>query len=371
MRGYLKYLLVIFILTVFSCQKQSIIGPDIEYAEDGLVSFSTKVHTKSPVITSLSGKNFGVYGYSFSKLTNWNTAKAKATPNEFHNLIVSGTDCSYSYIGEDALGGYKKWDFSKGYSFFAYYPYFEEYITDSDDVTTGVSRLTDLETPYIDYTLPISGTNPVNPDDMLDIMTAAVKDHNLTLGPVVDFNFYHRLFCIDLKAINHSDDKIVLSDLSMTISGIHYNKTRIYMDRDRVVYDEVQEKEISQPSIPSTVSGWSTKEFEFSPLLNENTLTIQPHSTVASISNNTKLVMLIPQDSSLENAAKLTVKINGSLGEGNNKTSIQEVQGEFDLNFQEGKKYTLTLNFLTDDVILTAAVVDPWDVAEDVYHTFD
>lgn len=369
MRGYLKYLLLISILTVFSCQKQSIIGPDIEYAEDGLVSFSTKVHTKAPVITSLSGKNFGVYGYSFSKLTNWNTAKAKATPNEFHNLIVSGTDCSYSYIGEDALGGYKKWDFSKGYSFFAYYPYFEEYITDSeDDATTGVSRLTDQETPYIDYILPISGTDQVNPDDLLDIMTAAVKDHNLTLGPVVDFNFYHRLFCIDLKAINHSDDIIALSNLSMTISGIHYNRAKIYMDRDRVFYDEEQEKEIEQPSIPSADSDWSnTNEVVFAPLLNDNTLTVDPHSTIASISNNNKLVMLIPQDSSLKDAPKLRVKVNGTLGE----DQVIEAAGEFDLNFQEGRKYTLTLNFLTDDVILTAAVVDPWDVAEDVYHTFD
>ena len=365
MRRYIKYLSLVSILTVLSCQKQSI-DPDREYAEDGLVSFSTKVHTKSPVITSLTGENFGVYGYSFSNLTNWNTAKAKATPNEFYNLEVSGTDCTYSYTGEDALGGYKKWDLSKKYSFFAYFPYSQEYSSSIE-----ASDLTDMETPYIDYVLPISGTNTVNPDNMLDIMTAAVKDHSVTLGPVVGLNFYHRLFCIDLKAINHSDDEIILSDLSMTISGIHYNKIRIYMDRDRVVYDEVQKKEISQPSIPSTVSGWSTKEFEFTPLLNENTLTIQPHSTVASISNNTKLVMLIPQDSSLENAAKLTVKINGSLGEGNDKTSIQEVQGEFDLNFQEGRKYTLTLNFLTDDVILTAAVVDPWDVAEDVYHTFD
>lgn len=369
MRQYLKYLSLISILTVFSCQKQSI-GPDREYAEDGLVSFATRVHTKAPVITILTGKYFGVYGYSYSNLTNWGTAKAKATPNEFHNLSVSGTDCTYQYLGEDAIGGYKKWDFSKGYSFFAYYPYTD--INSSSDIKPSPMTYDNgapiYETPYIDYTLPISNSQSVNPDNMLDIMTAAVMDHTLTLGPVVDFNFYHRLFCIDLKAINHTDDEITVSNLSMTISGIHYNKARIYMDRNRVIYDEDQKKDVPQSSIPSAEDWSLTKEVTFTPLINEDELIIDAHATVASISDNQKLVMLIPQDSSLDGAAKLKIKMSFDL---NGETYSYPVEDEFNLNFMEGRKYTLTLNFLIDDVNLVAANVAPWDTVEDVYHTFD
>lgn len=380
MRQYIKYLSLISILAVLSCQKQTD-GPDTIYAEGGLVSFSTRVHTKAPVITSLSGKYFGVYGFSYSNLTNWNTAKTKGTPNEFLNLSVSGTDCSYSYSGEDAVGGYKKWDLDKGYTFFAYYPY-----TELNDADFRLSQLTDengnpiYETPYIDYTLPISAGGTVNPDAMLDVMTAAVKDHSLTFGPVVGLNFYHRLFCIDLSAINHNTETDVkIKDLSVTIKGIHYNKTRIYMDKDRVVYDENQKKDVPQSSIPAS-DGWSTgNPVTFSPMLDVDELEISAKETIESLSNNQNLIMLIPQNSSVDGAVGLFVEVNFKKYDSESREYVQyytkdniPLSGTFYLNFQEGSKYSLTLNFLdNNEVTLIAANAGPWDLAEDVNHTFD
>lgn len=379
MREYIKYLSLISILVVLSCQKQT---PDTIYAEGGLVSFSTRVHTKAPVITNLSGRYFGVYGFSYSNLTNWNTAKAKGTPNEFLNLSVSGTDCSYSYNGDDAVGGYKKWDLDKGYTFFAYYPF----AALNNGKNFNPSQLTDnngnpiYETPYIDYTLPISADALVNPDDMIDVMTAAVKDHNLTLGPVVGLNFYHRLFCIDINAINHNTETTVkIKDLSVTIKGIHYNKTRIYMDKDRVVYDESQKKDIPQSSIP-TSDGWSTEyAVTFSPMLNVDELEIPAKETIESLSDNENLIMLIPQNCSVTGSTGLSVEVNFKKYDPTSNKFVKYLTKDdvplsetFYLNFQEGRKYVLTLNFLdNNEVRLIAANVAPWDFAEDVNHTFD
>ena len=43
----------------------------------------------------------------------------------------------------------------------------------------------------------------------------------------------------------------------------------------------------------------------------------------------------------------------------------------YNLDFKEGRKYTLTMNFIGDEVQLITASEENWDTADDVDHVFD
>jgi hypothetical protein len=342
-----------------SCQK-STHTPDIPYSEGGLISFSTQVETKTPIIRDLYGKHFGVYGYNFSHLTNWGTAKATATPNVFYQLDVTcNTDgaCSYNVNTDTDINGLEQWVLNKRYAFFAYYPY-------GNTTNYMPSDIKVIDDPYIDYNLPISNNSSVNPDNLLDIMTAKSTDYLATQGTIVRFNFYHRLFCIDLEGQNFNTDPVNISNLSMTISGIHYDKVRVYLDRDRMVYDENLKKDIFQPSIPTKSDNWTMTSKVSFPIIGDNGKSLNISEDIVSLSGD-KNIVLIPQDSSVEGAVGLTVEIKFK------KDGVDITrQSTFKVNFEEGHKYTLTLNFIGDDVILVAAEATTWDSAN-VNHTFD
>lgn len=374
MKEFYKYIFVLSAILTTACQKQ-INTPDVISAEGGLVSFSTKVETKAPIIVNLYNKTFGVYGFGFSNLTQWGTVKAKATPNEFYNQLVSCDNtgaCAYTYTPssdedpDSVISGRKKWQLDQKYSFFAYYPY-----TTSNEGNYVISSAATPEVPFVEYTLPLvksgtSDTYTVDPANLLDIMTAKVIDHSIVLGPVVGFNFYHRLFCIDIEGINHDPNDVTVSDISLTISGIQYNKSRIYMDRDRTVYDETLLQDISQPSIPSVVNDFTkTSSVTFSPIIPDNNNVVLKQGLKTALSGGDNMIMLIPQNSENEaNALNVTVNFKKNGEEDSASTS-------FNLDFKEGRKYTLTMNFIGDEVQLITASEANWDTADDVDHVFD
>jgi len=336
-----------------SCQKHTY-SPDGIFSEGGVISFSTRVVTKAPIITELNGEHFGVYGYNFSNLTNWNTYKTTATPNVFHNLDVtcSETDgsCSYVYSStdpeEEIINGRKQWELNKRYSYFAYYPY-------SSNVNNLTPSGANIEnSPYIKYTMPASTS--VNPDDLIDIMTAKVTDYIATQGTTVRFSFYHRLFCIDLYGQNFNATDINLSDLSMTISGIYYNETKIYMDRD-------------EHSESSSSADWNTTKAITCPILSSAESIIVAANGESTPLTGDKNIVLIPQDSSADGAIGLTINIKFKK---DGATEYTTRTATYNVDFQEGKKYSLTLNFIGNDVILVAADAAPWE-KKDVTHTFD
>lgn len=361
MKTYIKYLSICIFLTFMSCQK-NMHTPDKPYSEGGLISFSTHVETKAPIIRDLYGKHFGVYGYNFSNLTNWGTAKTTATPNVFYQLDVTcNTDgaCKYSVDSDSDINGLEQWELNKRYAFFAYYPY-----NKTNNYTQSGNTV--IDDPYIEYTLPISNNSSVDPDYLLDVMTAKSTDYLATQGTIVRFNFYHRLFCIDLEGQNFNTNPVNISDLSMTISGIHYDKVRVYMDRDRTVYDENLKQNISQPSIPTKSNNWAVTSKVTFPIIGENGMDLYIADDIVSLSGD-KNIVLIPQDSSLDGATGLTIEVKFKKDGAQNFTTRQST---FNINFEEGHKYTLTLNFIGDDVILVATEAATWDSAN-VNHTFD
>ena len=368
-----------------SCQKQDP-SPDRIYSEGGLISFSTRVETRAPIIEELDGRSFGVYGYSFSNLTNWNTAKTRATPNVFHNQLVNcgeGGACSYTFspiIAKDENGNnvqleygdlinnHREWDLSKGYAFFAYYPY----ATGGNGVTpSGSMQMAD---PFLDYELPFQkDEDVVYPDELQDIMTAKRPEYKPTMGTTVRFAFSHRLFCIDLYGHNFNASDITISDLSVKLSGIEYTKSRIYLDDARTD----QNNQPLPTSIPSKSDDWSTDSEVTIPIIYDGASVTLPAGKTSSLStyevteNNTTTaydnnIMLIPQDSSVEGSAGLTVEINFK------KDGIQKepLKATYNVNFEAPYKYSLTINFVGENAILVAAEPAPWD-AKTVNHTFD
>ena len=367
MRHYIKYFTILSAILTISCQKQ-VFPSEQPGLEGGLVTFSTYVETKAGIINDLNNKTFGVYGYSFSNLTNWGTAQAQAKPNIFHNLEVTcgvNGECEYTLANNpnDATikDGLKKWDFSQRYSFFAYYPY----------SSTNVSESNEANTPYIIYTLPEPEPEPgqeigiINTANLWDVVTAKNTNYNPALsGTIVDLEFNHRLFCLDLYGHNFNEDKITISDVKVTISGIKYNKSQIYLDRDRTVtvHDETQDKdiEVKQSSIPSKTSNWDTAIFK---LASSVELSGGSEAVTTSL-NGANHIMLIPQDY-VEGEDGLNIKVSFKLGD-----NIKECEATYKKSFIEGQKYTLTVNFIGSQVVLVKGEAAEWDWVP-VYHTFD
>ena len=360
MRTFIKYISLSFFCLFLSCQKQT--PSSGIFSEGGLISFSACVETKTPIITELNGKQFGVYGYNFSNLTNWTTYRTSATPNVFHNLEVECSEvdgsCSYDYTPaqgeEETIGGRKQWELNKRYSYFAYYPY----NTTVNSLTPSGASI--MNTPYVEYLLPaLSSDNPddiifVDPDDLLDIMTAQVTEYSATQGTTVRFSFNHRLFCIDLYGQNFNATDIKISDLSITISGIHYNKTLIYMD------NEIASK-------PDKTEDWDTSKTITFPIISGTESTIVAANGDAASLTGDNVIVLIPQDSSVKNVPGLSVEIKFKMNDGSEHLIRSAT---YQVNFQENKKYSITLNFIGNDVVMVAADAAAWE-KKVVTHTFD
>lgn len=352
MKSIIKYLSVISIIVAVSCSKNTY-SPDGIYSEGGLISFSSKVATKAPIITELNDSTFGVYGYKFSNLTNWNTAKARAVPNVFHKLQVDVDEtgiCSYTVDTETAIKGLEQWDLSQKYSFFAYYPYT---LSSSNTATFVPSSDTTIDTPYIDYTLPITNGQTTNTDHLLDIMTARVTDQTAIQSTVVRFVFNHRLFCISFNAQNFTSNPVTISEFSATLSGIKNNSVRISMDN-------------TIESIPSATNGWLVGNSVSFPIITENdtdiTLTEEAGKTPLASDKN---IVLIPQTK--ETGLKITLNFKVTIDE---TERIVTRESTFFTDFREGKKYNVTVNFIGDDVVMVLGVPLAWE-PEDVEHTFE
>lgn len=380
MRRFIQYLSLITIVVV-SCQKTDN-NPDRIYSEGGLISFSTRVETRAPMITELNGETFGVYGYKFPNLTNWGTYKAGATPNLFYNLPVECTEegvCEYYADSNTALEGQELkegknviegqllWELSQRYSYFAYYPY-----AALNNVTNyKPSQLTDEDnnpiygTPYIEYTLPIAEESSVDPDNMLDVMTAKVTDWSPSNGTVVRFEFNHRLFCIELNGHNFNSDDVVISNLSMKISGIRYNTAKIYMDGTLE----------TQPLSADDGSYININNVTF-PMIGADERTSISANADVSLTEN-KLIALIPQTYEPKYEGEvpvgLTIRIDFDKINVVNKQEVRipvSREATYNIDFIEKLKYGLNLNFVGNDVILVVAEPMTWD-SKNIQHTFD
>lgn len=328
-----------FVTALTGCEQKILFDDDknehiYQLPENGYIFFNSslsKANTRGELISDMQ-RNFGVWGFKWDYHTSddrWDIVRAKATPNVFteedETILVSKPEEVTYRNGLYDYSPVKPWENDTRYSFFAYYPYESDYITHSTSSTQN--------TPYLEYTLP------EEPSDMLDILTASVKDIDFTssLGGNVNFAFRHRLSAIDVQMINLNEPYkkiedgistdypvyIKITDMSITFNNLRYNKVKLYLDNT----------DPSQADVPSSV-GNVKQEYTF-----------------------TDIEPIKPAETTGDSSAEVTYVTTGNplivIPQSTDNTINQFLNGELEFNFQyvikEGENYTSVTNSLKTD----------------------
>ena len=390
MKKIYKYILVLLAGMHVSCEKQPI-NPSEEIElipEAGYINFSTGVVTKAPIIEDMKDKSFGVFGYEYGFSTDWGTARALAEPNLCYNLRVDCADnglCSYDASSFTKYGTkLMPWELSKKYSFFAYYP-----MTDAENDPISLSKATDKNMPKVTYSLPISNSEEVDPDNLLDLMTAYSTDMTAGRG-MVGFKFQHRLYCIEVLSQNfNTEHQIVNSDNSVT----SYDADE-YISNLTVTIDNLKYQSITVPMQKGDALTDTTATLNRNGAVRFRLLTEDQEIKVASLDENAgavslsgpsgdKLLMLIPQDAK---ETAMTGHISLTLKDENEKITYYDLPNNDDtvetethkkvipfktnFNLMEGKKYTITINFTGETIVVAWGVAGDW-VGHSVKYEFE
>ena len=267
-----------------SCEKKNGMHTTVEVPLEwnGYISFEAEP-TKAELVTSMSGKGFGVYGYKY--LGYWTTYRNGTTsfPNVFDStpeqVSWDGTKHTYTEVQE--------WE-EKKYSFFAYYPYGFDKISPSAATYSG--------TPYIDYTMTFDGSTA----NLKDVMTAKVDDTDGSVSESVVMPFKHRLSCLRFEARNLNEPDTehgqtleavqeTVENLTVTITSKMYGSVRIPLDPDLPLITAYS----GTPAAPS-VNSSTTKKFSIISGTDVATVdyTGTSNTTVLAEDNN---IIFIPQ----------------------------------------------------------------------------
>ena len=227
---YLLFAIVILVMPSCDTEPSSLTSPSYEWPEfNGYMQFSTGVASKADLATSLRGKNFGVIGYRYASNTKWATAKSLAKPfsaDDDHILRVVTSDngvCTYDTSSDDGLQ-LIPWE-EYLYSFFAYHPY------DGTGITLSNSEV--VNTPKLTYTYgwldAIGSTIPAYGNEYIfDLMTAEAIDVNGDGAGIVNLEFKHRMFALEVLATNYNestddvDASQTITNLTLTLDGLKH-----------------------------------------------------------------------------------------------------------------------------------------------------
>lgn len=350
-----------------SCEKPSVeSSTDIELIPAaGYIRFSTGVATKAPIIENLRGKSFGVLGYSYGFNSNWDIARPLATPELFYDLTVvcaaENGVCTYDMnnLPEDG-NQLQPWNLAKKYSFFSYYP------MSSSDNGISISGQNAVNMPTVTYSLPLKSqtSGEVDPDDLQDLMTASAIDMTAGVG-LVGFTFQHRLFCIEVLAQNFNTENIIENEDGTTTS-IDADE---YISNLKLTIDNLAYQEITVPMMKgdeltqSTVVANSYGAVDFRLLESSEEVKVPSHDEGAGVvslsgTDGSKIVMLVPQDASdTKMTGSLSFNLKNSVG-----TEVTVTRNfESDINFQEGKKYTIVISFTGETIVIALAESGAWE----------
>lgn len=392
---------------------------------NGYMQFSTVVSTRADKAVNMRGRNFGVLGYQYSGTSNWNTAKALATPNTFYNQKVECNAetgiCDYDIDTNNDNVKFKQWEDNSRYAFFAYHPHGGSGISLSTETTVGVPYLT-YEYGWLEWANGNNKVDVYSRNDIFDLMTA--EDIDCDGSKNVKFNFKHRLFGLEVLANNYNENVYVyqyetdadgnlilddkgnpivkvdadgdpipakdasgnpiyaesgdrrqtITDLVVQVGGLKYTKMTIPLQdsevEDNTVYTEGQVG-VQDGVISKVRFGISTKPVvipAYNQVEADGTKTGRGKPT--SISKNGSeggkgYVMLIPQKHLQDERLSFSV----SWTEASNFTSVQNSL-DSSLEFEAGKLYQLIINFVGTGVTIALIEAGSWD-PKDVYYTFE
>lgn len=335
------YIYVILILMVLSsCSKK--MGQD-----GGYIKFTTQILTKSQMVSDMGGKSFGVFGYQYSG--DWSTVQAQITPNLFNDgaspAIVSCDEsgiCTYSPMA--------KWSLGYKYSFFAYYP-------TSGVIVSDASR---EGTPTLKYTLPSREDATL----LEDVLTSVVYDTDNSTSGSVNFLFKHRLFAIDVVGVNFNEDvEIYLDDIWIEFDNLKYDDVTFSLDANG-----------ESPIISRTSAENQGARYQLCPQGNVNEervyLDMMSNNTVESKSVGDP-VILIPQEGGISGRIYFDYRYKKNSSEEWSVEEGKEVSFTSDDDCLSGIKYSVTLNFSEDIIIVNVSRVGEWSEAPDTEIEFE
>ena len=209
------YILIFAILSslLCSCEKEPLTNGGESYYPifNGYMQFSTFVPTRAEKVLDMKGRTFGVIGYQYSGTTDWNAAKALATPmKDFYDQEVKCNPngiCTYDIDKGTAENELKQWESGSRYAFFAYHPYEGSGISLSGEEVVG--------TPYLTYTY--SWLEEANAGDKIDVYDESNDVFDLMTGEDINCDgsknvtlaFRHRLFGLEVLANNYNENVYV------------------------------------------------------------------------------------------------------------------------------------------------------------------
>ena len=343
------YIVAMSVLLFAGCSKHSAV-PEAPEQFDRYIFFSQQVQTKASLIEEASQMDkFGVVGFKYDD-TDWTTfiaANPTQTPNVFlgetynqhvEECTVDGTNANYSPL--------QGWSNSKKYSFFAYYPVANDYVTlvntDGTAYTEGV--------PAIKYTM--NGTDLKS--SMVDVMVAAPHTNldgssSTVTNADVEFLFNHCLSALGLNVQNASTGTIELKSVTLSLSNIKYSTVVIPLDGS----NETPSGGISSAAYGMTLPyGGYTLDTEEAGELSDK-------------------VILIPQSDNDPLSVGLTINYKRTYG---NETVMDgqtfTTSKPLTTALTKGKKHVIYLKF-TDSNVYTMVKSGDWETGPNVNHEFN
>lgn len=344
----LAFISVLAMLLVSACSKPEP-APTSEQVEK-YIFFSQNVDTKASLIGStadMSGKTFGVVGFWYDNASSWTASKAAATPNVFAGNPPLAVACDANGYG--TYSPLQGWSNSKEYTFFAFYPMPNDYVSlvnlDGTAYTAGV--------PAIKYSLDITDAAAFKAS-MFDVMTAphhedkywrSASDNNIANGEVT-MAFSHRLSSLGVNVKNSSEGAIQIQGIYLDIVDVQYQQIVLPLDGS-----------------PATASG---NAFDIDQVPVGEAISLATGSTTEL----TDKVILIPQSSEI--SIELIVVYKRQFG--NSAPSGLITFGPFSLTtvLTAGNKHMISLNFKDDTVEVESEVsAEGWIDMPDVEDTFN
>ena len=349
MKRTIIYLITSLLLTLPSgCGKHSV--PEVDQVPGAYIFFSQIVDTKASLVEDKAGLEFGVVGYKYDKGRTWATA-GTLTPNVFYdgNDIVPVETVTCDAGGNGSYEPLQGWTNTKKYSFFAYYPLGNDYVT---LVNTGGNAYTG-GVPAIKYTMDTS-SDAAFKASMVDVMTAPChKDlygySSIGSDPTsgdIRFDFSHRLSALAVNVKNSSTCGITLNSLTLNISGIKYYSLVIPLDG------------AAATSIGPTAA--FSKSLGLTIASGEASVT----STGAELSDK---LLFIPQSENIS----INIVLNYTRKLAGYAEYTESIPLDARTTILEGKKHIIQLNFKDSTVEVSSTATTGWTTVPPVTDTFN
>ena len=342
------YIVAMSVLLFAGCSKQSA-PPKAPEQYNKYIFFSQNIATKASLIGSkedLKDKQFAVVGFKYDNAYDWDTVGANATPDVFADNPQAVTCDANGYGSYSPLQG---WSNTKEYTFFAFYPMPNDYVSlvnlDGTAYTAGV--------PAIKYSLDITDAAAFKAS-MFDVMTAphhedkywrSASDNNIANGEVT-MAFSHCLSSLGVNVKNSSEGAIQIQGIYLNIADVQYQQIVLPLDGS-----------------PATASG---NAFDIDQVPVGEAISLATGSTTEL----TDKVILIPQNSEI--SIELIVVYKRQFG--NSAPSGLITFGPFSLTtvLTAGNKHMISLNFKDDIVEVESKVsTEGWVDIPDVEDTFN